>query len=221
MPRTARVVVPGLPHHVTQRGARRQQVFFGHDDYALYRKILTRLTQRHALEIWAYCLMPNHIHLIAVPSSAESLARSIGTANQHYAQLVNKREGWSGHLWQERFASFPMDAAHLHAAVRYVLLNPIRSRLVDNPDDWPHSSIATHLRGARDALVNGLRMRRRIDDWQAYLSRKHADSEVQIIRRHTMSGLPLGSDTFVEALERRTGRRLRPGTRGRPRQRKE
>ena len=109
MARLARVVAPGVPHHVTQRGNRRQETFFRPADYRLYRELMAEWCGRCGVEIWAYCLMPNHVHLIAVPQTADALQRAIGEAHRRYTRAINLREGWRGHLWQGRFASFPME----------------------------------------------------------------------------------------------------------------
>ena len=128
MARLARFVVPGLPHHITQRGNRRQQTFFCDEDYAAYVELMADWCQERGVEIWAYCLMPNHIHLIAVPQSEDGLGRAIGEAHRRYTRRINFREKWRGYLWQGRFASFVMDEPHLLAAARYVELNPVRGR---------------------------------------------------------------------------------------------
>ena len=130
MSRIARVVAAGIPHHVTQRGNRRQPTFFGDDDYHAYLELMAQWCRRCGVAIWAYCLMPNHVHLIAVPKSEDSLRRGIGEAHRRYTRRVNFREGWRGHLWQGRFASFVLDEDYLLAATRYVELNPVRARLV-------------------------------------------------------------------------------------------
>ena len=126
MPRIARVVVPRYPHHVTQRGNRRQQTFFCDDDYRAYLELMAEWCKRCGIEIWAYCLMPNHVHLIAVPNSEDGLRRGIGEAHRRYTRRVNFRERWRGHLWQGRFASFVLDDLYLLAATRYVEMNPVR-----------------------------------------------------------------------------------------------
>ena len=133
MPRLARVVIPGEPHHVTQRGNRRQETFFSDEDYEAYLDLMAEWCEREGVEVWAYCLMPNHVHLVAVPSSEDALRRGIAEAHRRYSRRINFREGWRGHLWQGRFASFPMDDAHLYLATRYVELNPVRARLVRAP----------------------------------------------------------------------------------------
>ena len=140
MPRRARLVVPGYPHHVTQRGNRRQQVFYSEDDYLAYLDLLRVLTDDAGANIWAYCLMPNHVHLIVVPQRSDSLAALFGLAHRRYARRINEAREWKGHLWQERFHSVVMDEAHLLAAVRYVELNPVRAGLCSRPEDWPSTS---------------------------------------------------------------------------------
>ena len=107
MARLARIVVPGLPHHVTQRGNRRQQVFFDDGDYRAYRGLLAEYCAKAETQVWAYCLMPNHVHLILVPSHPDGLRAALGEAHRRYSRRINRRQDWQGHLWQERFRSFP------------------------------------------------------------------------------------------------------------------
>ena len=116
MARLARVIAPGMPHHVTQRGNPRQETFFGEEDYQHYLELIARFCRAEQVAIWAYCLMPNHVYLIVVPQSAESLRRAIGEAPRRYTRRINFREGWRGHLWQGRFASFVMGEVHLLTA---------------------------------------------------------------------------------------------------------
>ena len=109
MARIARVVAVGYPHHVTQRGNRRQVVFFNDGDYEAYMDLMAKWCSRHGVEIWAYCLMPNHVHLMALPHDRDGFSRAIGEAHRRYTRLINFREQWRGYLWQGRFASFPLD----------------------------------------------------------------------------------------------------------------
>ena len=145
MARLARIVVPNVPHHVTQRGNRREPIFFEDGDQDVYRDLLAEHCQKNSVEVWAYCFMPNHVHLIAVPRHQGGLARAIGDAHRRYTTFVNARGGWHGHLFQERFASVAMDEDHLIAAARYVSLNPVRARLVARAEDWPWASTRAHL----------------------------------------------------------------------------
>lgn len=208
MARMARVVVAGVPYHVTQRGNRRQNVFFHADDYRRYVALLRAHCDKWATRIWAYCLMPNHVHLIAVPAEAQSLARAIGDTHRAYTRHVNLREDWRGYLWQGRFASYPMDERHLLAAARYIELNPVRAGLCSSADEWPWSSVHAHLASRNDTLVDAAALLSLVPDWRSYLAAGVDEAMSSALRRHTKSGRPLGSQSFVEALEYATGRRL-------------
>jgi len=220
MARLARVVVPGVPHHVTQRGNRRQQTFFGDDDYRLYLQQMAESCARHEAAVWAYCLMPNHVHLIVVPREADSLARAIGEAHRRYTRAINRRQGWTGFLWQGRFASVPLDGAHLLAAARYVELNPLGAGLAERPEDWPWSSARAHLRGRDDGLVEVAPLRGMIGgSWRSFLAGGVEAGEIELIERHLGTGRPLGDAGFVADLERRLGRALakrKPGRKPKP-----
>lgn len=164
MARLARIVVPGVVHHVTQRGNRRQQVFFGNDDYAEYRALIAQSCLASGVAVWGYCLMPNHVHLIMVPGDEGGLRAALADAHRRYARRVNFREGWRGDLWQGRFASVPIDEAHLLACARYVELNPVRAGLAAKAQDWPWSSAAAHLAGRDDGLATVAPMLGRVSD---------------------------------------------------------
>ena len=209
MPRIPRIVVPGVPHHVTQRGNRRQPTFFGSWDYQLYKCLLADACPRAGVEIWAYCLLPNHVHLILVPETESALARFMARTHRSYTTRINRREDWRGCLWQGRFASFPMDESHLLAATRYVLLNPLRAGLVREIADWPHSSLPVHLGGVTDGLANPAPLSNRVADWNALLALGTPPQDSVRIRRHSSTGAPLGDYAFVGELERRIGRRIR------------
>jgi putative transposase len=220
MARIARVVAPGYPHHLTQRGNRRQKTFFRDDDYAAYLELMAEWCRRCGVEVWAYCLMPNHVHLVAVPSTAEALARGIGEAHRRYTRRINFRKRWRGHLWQGRFSSYVMDEPHLLAAVRYVETNPVRARLCRKPWRYPWSSAAAHLAGRDDVLVKVRPMlemvRQWMPDWPAYLALETPAETVRRLRLHERTMRPLGGEGFVKKLEGLLGRRLRPGRPGRP-----
>jgi putative transposase len=186
------------------------QVFFSDDDYQAYRAILAHQARRHELQVWAYCLMPNHVHLVGTPATADGLSLPIGEAHRRFALQINRRERWTGHLWQERFSSFPMDETHLLAAVRYVLLNPLRAGLVDRVEDWPYSSAGAHLGHNTDPLVFVRPMASRIENWGEFLDSSESEGTLQDIRQHSSTGRPLGSTSFVRRLEGTLGRRLRP-----------
>jgi len=163
------------------------------------------------VEIWAYCLMPNHVHLIAVPEREDSLARGIGEAHRRYTRMINFRENWRGHLWQERFRSFPMDDQYLLVAVRYVEMNPVRAGLAREAWDYEWSSASAHINGRDDGLVEVSGLREVIgSDWKEFLSAGLKDDELDVLRLHGRTGRPLGTESFVRKLERELSRVLRP-----------
>jgi putative transposase len=209
MARIARVIAPGFPHHVTQRGNRRQQVFFCDEDYQVYLTLMAQWCRKCKVDIWAWCLMPNHVHLIAVPQTEEGLARAIGEAHRRYTRRINFREGWRGHLWQERFASFPMDESYLLAAARYVEMNPVQSGLTERPEDYPWSSARAHIEGKDDMLVKVAPLLEMVGDWRSFLATV-ADVDRDRLRQHERTGRPLGQEAFVEELEADLKRPLRP-----------
>ena len=214
MARMARVVVPHFPHHVTQRGNRRQQTFFCDDDYATYIDLLTHAKAKAEVEIWAYCLMPNHVHFVAVPQHQESLSMLFSDAHRRYTRRVNFREGWRGHLWQERFHSVAMDENYLLATVRYTEMNPVKARLCEGPDQWRWSSVHAHLDRHDDGLVTAGPMCERINDWRKYLAAGNLAATVERIREHSRTGRPIGDDAFLDTLTRLTGtdwRKRKPG----------
>jgi putative transposase len=201
--------MPGVPHHITQRGNRRQETFFGDEDYEAYLDLMAERCRHWGVAIWAYCLMPNHVHLIAVPSTEKGLARAIGQAHCRYTRRINFRENWRGYLWQGRFASFPMDEAWLMRAARYIELNPVRAKLVRAPWRWRWSSAAAHAAGEDDRLVTVRPLVREVDDWRGFLLGGLDPDEAALIRRHERTGRPLGSPGFIGRLERALGRSLR------------
>jgi putative transposase len=153
--------------------------------------------------------MPNHVHLIAVPKSVEALARAIGEAHRRYTRRVNFWEGWRGHLWQGRFASYVLDEPHLFAATRYVELNPVRARLVGDPAKYRWSSAAIHIAGCDDDLVKVAPLLGMIGDWSNFLGQDTSEQEAEVFRLHERTGRPLGNDDFIGYLENMIARRLR------------
>jgi putative transposase len=178
---------------VTQRGNRRQRTFFTDDDYRLYRDLMAEWCGRSGVEIWAYCLMPNQVHLIATPETAEGLRRGIGEAHRRYARHVNFREDWRGFLWEGRFASFPLDGNHLVVAGRYIELNPVRGHPADTADGWPWRSARAHLTGRDDDLVTAAPLLAIVCDWRILLSLPADDDEIDALRRHQRTGRPLAT----------------------------
>jgi putative transposase len=216
MARLARVVVPGHPHHVTQRGNGRARIFFGDLDYALYRDLLAAHCSAAGVEVWAWCLMPNHVHLILVPSDPDGLRRALARVHRGYAGIVQARRKRSGHFWQGRFGAVAMDEQHLAAALRYVSLNPVRARLVQRAQDWRWSSTRAHLRQKDDGVTTLKPISDRFPRF-ADLIANEPDAETDLfdrLRAAESVGRPLGDDGFLARLERLTRRSLKPGKRG-------
>ena len=214
MARLARVVIPGHPHHVTQRGNGRARTFFGDADYALYRDLLARHCRAAGVAVWAWCLMPNHVHLILVPSDPDGLRRALAAVHRRYAGLIHARRRRTGHFWQGRFGAAVMDEAHLAAALRYVSLNPVRARLVKRAQDWRWSSTRAHLTGKDDGITARTPVRERIADFADLLASTPEADLFPRLRAAESVGRPLGDDRFLARIERLTKRRLRPGKRG-------
>lgn len=188
MPRAARLVLPGIHHHVTQRGNRRQPTFFSDADYTLYLGLLRHWCEKCATRVWAWCLMPNHVHLILVPAHSDGLRAALAPTHRGYTWEVNQREGWRGHLWQSRFASFPMEETHLHACLRYVELNPVRAGLAARAEEWPWSSARAHLGLGGDRLTELAPTLERIDDWRAFLNSGLDETQHAAIRTAERTG---------------------------------
>jgi putative transposase len=210
MARIARVVIPGIPHHLTQRGNRRMQTFFSDDDYREYISLMADSCRRYGVDVWAYCLMPNHVHFIAVPMQPESLRHAMGEVHRRYTRHVNFREQWRGHLWQDRFASYPMDENHLLAAARYIERNPVRAGLVQEPWSYKWSSAEAHARGADDKLVRVDPLLEMVKDWHGFIEEDITGKEMDRFRQHERTGRPMGDVDFIEGIEKSSGRVLRP-----------
>ena len=201
MPRIARIVAENFPHHITQRGNRRQKVFFSENDYQTYLDLLRSHLKLFSIDIESYCLMPNHVHLIVVPYKKDDLALTIGRTHQKYTSIVNKRENWRGYLWQGRFNSFILDEKYLLAATQYILHNPVRAGIVKKPWDYKWSSARHHLELEKDPVINGALLKDMVDDWRTFLSAKIEACDEKLIELHERTGRPLGKSSFVENLE--------------------
>ena len=207
--RIARVVIPDFPHHIVQRGNRRQKVFFSDQDRRFYMRLLRKHGDEAGITYWAYCLMENHVHLVAVPESPESFTKGLGTAHWKYTLSINIREDWRGYLWQGRFFSCPLDGKYLMAAMRYVECNPVRAGLVAKAEDYPWSSARAHVCRQEDPLITRCFVQDEIRDWAGFLSTASPECETINLRNNTMSGRPAGDQEFIERLEKLTGRFLR------------
>ena len=221
MARLPRIEIPGVAHHVTQRGNRRLPVFFSDDDRWLYLELLAQGVSTSGTKCLAWCLMDNHVHLILVPEHEDGLRAMLGEAHRRYTRHVNFREGWRGHLFQGRFASYPMDDAHLMAAVRYVELNPVAAGIVERAEDWPWSSAGSHVAGRREAsdpLTDVAALGRHVRNWRALLRHGLAAADhgpegeavTEAIESRLRTGRPLAEADWIAEQEARLGRKLAP-----------
>ena len=209
MARLARVVLPGYPHHITQRGNRRQDVFFKESDYEHYLELLREWCVHEGIEIWAYCLMTNHVHLIVKPKKKSNLGKAIGEVHRRYTRMINLRNNWKGYLWQGRFASYPMDKNWLLKAAAYVELNPVKAGMVKNAWDYRWSSVHAHLAGIdTEGIIQPDKLLTLAGDWKTYLKEAQVNTDDEF-RKHERTGRPLGEERFVEKAERLLQRDLK------------
>ena len=215
MGRQARIVLPGVAHHVTQRGNNRQDVFFVDDDRRVYLSYLRESAARYGLAVSAYCLMTNHVHLVVTPETEDSLSKALGRTHLMYAQYVHRLHDRLGHFWQSRFYSCPLDEAHAHNAAAYVELNPVRAGMVASAWDYAWSSAGAHCgeKGDPSGLLALSRWFEQmpVTQWRATLKAiAESDSSIERLRIHTRTGRPLGDDAFLSKVEHLIGRRVRP-----------
>ncbi len=220
MPRTARVVVPDYPHHITQRGNYRQKIFLDDNDRKQYLAFIANYSRKHNLNILAYCLMDNHVHFVVVPKEADSIARTFSVAHTLYSQYYNKKMNVLGHLWQGRFYSCVLDEKHFIAASRYVERNPVRAGIVGKPSEYEWSSAKSHVDSLYKQIIDTSLFFKYLesgrDKWREFIDEQEKTEEVVAIRKHTMTGRPLGGNFFVQKLEKMFGLRLHALPVGRP-----
>ncbi len=221
MARLARIVIPGVPHHVTQRGNRRLPIFFSDEDRLAYLDLIAEACAAHRTTCLGWCLMDNHIHLILVPSTEDGLRATLAEAHRRYSRRINFREGWRGYLFQGRFASYPMDDAHLMVAIRYVENNPVAAGLVGEAGDWRWSSAASHLAGKRtrvDPLTDVGALGQHVRNWRAMLrvglEAMDDPATIEEIEARIRTGRPLASPQWIEDAEARMDRKIGPQKRG-------
>jgi len=219
MPRLARSVFANIPHHITQRGNRRDDVFFIDDDRSIYLEWLQFYCEKYDVDILAYCLMTNHVHLILTPHSEEGLQQVLKPLHMRYAQYINKTQNWKGHLWQGRFFSSPLDDAYTWSTIRYVERNPVQAGMIAKAEDYPWSSAAAHcglktepLLASLPDVMGGISQ----EAWSEWLALSENQAMTDVIQRNIEKGLPCGSDTFIDKLEGVAKRSLRYKPQGRP-----
>lgn len=200
----ARIVAPGLPHHVIQRGLSGRRVFFTDEDYSTFIDIMAASCSRHGVEIWTYCLMPDHTHLIAVPEDRVALSACIRETSRRYIRYISRRKGMRGKFWQGKYASHPMDERHLVSCTRYIEINPVKRDYVPRPEQWAWSSASAHISGRDDRLVTAKPLLKRVKrDWSDFLGQERPPEEADLFYRHERTGRPLGSGEFVGKIMQR------------------
>ncbi len=215
MPRFPRLVAPGHPHHVTQRGVRRQRTFFDETDYRTYLNLALELADDWPVTFWAYCLMPNHVHAVVVPGQPDSLSKYFAILHRRYARRTNLRHEWQGHMWQKRFFSVVMDESHCLTAMRYVEMNPVRAGTCRTPEEWPWSSARANLGSIDDPLIDRARTAALVTNWRSFIAEEENDDAVHQLRQQTGTGRPDGNEAFLNSIESCTGRRVRKRRAGR------
>jgi putative transposase len=223
MARLGRYFVAGQPLHVIQRGNGSGRIFFTEADFAQYRAWLIEAAQAYGLAVHAYVLMPDHVHLLVTPSSAESLPRTMQSLGRRYVRHINARTGRTGTLWEGRYRAAPIDSdEYFIACCRYIEMNPVRARRVAYPRDWRWSSYRAHAQGGADALAAfhpllrrlGRSLAERQQAWRALARKKLDPAFVRALRDATNGGWALGDERFRKEIARRAKRRAAPLPRG-------
>ena len=214
MPRSSRIVIPDVAHHVIQRGNRQQTLFFDDDDRLAYKSMLANALRKFGTKCLAWCLMDNHIHLILVPQGEDGLRAPLARVHTNYAQFANRKLGVSGHLFQGRFLSYAMDEAHMMVAARYVENNPVKAGMVSAAEEWRWSSARVHIEGGSDGLTDSFALGQHIRNWRAMLADglEAADQ----IEAALFSGRPLAEASWLSEKAAALGPFLTRAPKGRP-----
>jgi len=208
MPRRNRCVLPGMACHITQRGVDRRETYTSDEDRRTYLRLLRENLPDAQVSLLGWCLMSNHVHLIAVPQRADSLAVLLRRVHGRYAQYYNTRSGRTGHLWQNRFFACLLERDHLWTALAYVDRNPLRAGMVRGAADYRWSSAAAHVSGVDETGILDMEWWQhegRATDWDQVLGREELDATAAL-RRCTYAGRPFGNESFVSEMSQRFGR---------------
>lgn len=219
MPRTARVIAEGYPHHITQRGNYKQRIFEKEKDFRTYLTYFEEYSKTFGTKVIAFCLMNNHVHYIAVPEKKDSLANTFKGIHMKYSQYFNKKKGVPGHLWQSRYYSSVIDEDYLEEAIKYVERNPVRAKMVKKAWQWRWSSAKQHSgEGTGELTVEGIKECTGVGEerWRKVLSEKEDEEIMKAIRKNSLTGRPTGKRSFIEKLENKLNRRLTALSWGRP-----
>lgn len=224
MPRKPRMYMAGVPAHIVQRGNNRDACFFVEDDYLIYMDWLGDACRRHGVDVHAYVLMTNHVHLLMTPERKDGISLVMQSVGRRYVQYVNRTRRRTGTLWESRHkASLVQAETYLLACYRYIELNPVRAGMVEHPADYAWSSYRHHAYGEANALISPHPLYRALDTGEGLLSAYRAlfraglePDQIQAIRRAASFSMPLGNDRFRHQIEKALGRSVGYGVRGRP-----
>jgi putative transposase len=223
MPRIARAVAAGFPHHIVQRGNNREKVFIDDEDREKYINLLKKYSRKRDARILAYCLMTNHVHLLVKPKENESMYKMMQGVTLCYTQFANRKYNRTGRLWESRYHSCVVDKdSYLWSVARYIETNPVRAGMVKKAEDYAYSSAQAHVIGKEDNILNEeLIAETQRKEYRAFIREKGTEKDRDLIRYHTKTGKPLGDEAFMKRMEKRTGRDLALRPRGRPRKNRE
>ncbi|MFH1220994.1 MAG: transposase [Candidatus Eisenbacteria bacterium] len=218
MPRLARLVAPGFPHHVVHRGNNREPVFLSDQDVDRYIRLLTRYSRKWRCPVLAYCLMSNHVHLLLRPQEGQSLAKMMQGISMCYAQHMNRLCSRTGRLWESRYYSCIVeDETHLWTVARYIEQNPVRAGVVETEEEFPYSSARAHILGVKDHILGDVLLdQTQQEDYVSFVKVQTPEHELLAVRNSIRSGLPLGSKDFAGKMEDLLQRKLVMNPRGRP-----
>lgn len=219
MPRIARIVGAGYPHHIVQRGNNREEVFTDRGDYKKYLSFLSKYSEEKEAAVLAYCLMPNHVHLLVRPYKEEVLAKMMQGVTLCYTQYFNKKKERTGRLWECRYHSTVVDGdSYLWTVSKYIENNPVRAGMVKRPEDYPYSSAKAHILGRKDPLLKDpIFDRTELNEYRRFIQSEEDKKTLEEIRKQTRLGKPLGNEGFLKTLSERLGYSLSFRPKGRPR----
>jgi len=219
MPRIARIIGVGYPHHIVQRGNNREKVFLDRGDYERYLSFLSKYSEEKEVAVLAYCLMPNHTHLLVRPSEVEALPKMMQGITLSYSKYFNGENGRTGRLWECRYHCMVVDGeSYLWTVSKYIEHNPVRAGIVKRPEDYPYSSAKAHILGRKDPLLKEPPFdKSELNEYRRFIRSEEDKKITQEIRKQTRLGKPLGDGGFLNVLSERLGRSLSFRPKGRPR----
>lgn len=224
MPRQPRMYLPGVPFHVIQRGNNRGNCFFSDSDYKTYLDCLIDASRRYGLDVHAYVLMTNHVHLLVSPEREDSISRAMQSIGRRFVQHINRSYGRTGTLWEGRHRASPVDQdKYLFTCMRYIELNPVRANMVQTAGEYHWSSYLCNAHNVPSLLIRrhslfealGLDEESRVNAYRALFDKLPSNDDLSLIRRSVQLSMPTGDDHFHRQIEQALGRAVGRSRRGR------